>query len=425
MHYPRNLSTLVKAMLGAIGMIVFLVMVYRLPPVERRLGWRFDALATSLRTTFKPVGQMPTPAEKPAVTRLPTSTHQPTRPAPTRSNTRAAGQAGEPTLAPTLTPTGIPPGVKLDYPHFNDAQDWNNCGPATLALYLRYYGWEGDQFTVSDQIKPLRADRNVNIDELLGYVYANINWLYAEFRVGGNLDLLRQVLATGTPVMIEESFWLDEDYWSNDDRWAGHYLLLTGYDDATQTFIAQDSFRGPNRRVGYADLDKAWQSFNRVYFLLYRPELKEQLQAIVGEDWDYSANRQNALETARQETESDPQNPFGWFNLGTNLLYFERYDEAAEAFDTARQLRLPQRMLRYQFGPFLAYFHAGRNEDLLALSEYALGVTPNSEEALLWRGWALYRAGDAAGALKQFNLALEARPGYSDASYAIDFVTQN
>ncbi len=47
---------------------------------------------------------------------------------------------------------------------------------------------------------------------------------------------------------------------------------------------------------------------------------------------------------------------------------------------------LPQRMLRYQFGPFLAYFNALRTEDLLALTDYALDRTANSEEALLWRG---------------------------------------
>ena len=29
------------------------------------------------------------------------------------------------------------------------------------------------------------------------------------------------------------------------------------------------------------------------------------------------------------------------------------------------QCGLPQRMLRYQFGPFFAYFHTGRIDDLL------------------------------------------------------------
>ena len=58
-----------------------------------------------------------------------------------------------------------------------------------------------------------------------------------------------------------------ESYWLNDDRWAGHYLLLTGYDDATQEFIAQDVFVGPNIRVSYKTLDKNWKAFNRVYIV--------------------------------------------------------------------------------------------------------------------------------------------------------------
>jgi tetratricopeptide (TPR) repeat protein len=80
-------------------------------------------------------------------------------------------------------------------------------------------------------------------------------------------------------------------------------------------------------------------------------------------------------------------------------------------------------MMRYQFGPFFAYFHAGRTADLLALTEYALQRTPNSEEALLWRGWGRYRDGDYYGAISDFQAALDANYLYQDAQYALDFVT--
>ncbi len=414
-----------------------LVLVYHLPPVEQRLSWRFDIMATTLRMALHPAGDMPTPvsrldvvhaetlAEAPPESTLPLPAEATATFTPTLTPSPESSPTPTPTEAPTLTPTAIPNAVNLEYPVYKDPQDWNNCGPATLALYLRYYGWEGDQHTISDVIKPIRGDRNVNVDELLGYLYDNINWLYADFRVGGTTDLLREIISTGTPVMIEESFWDDQSYWTNDDRWAGHYLLVTGYDDSTKIFTVQDSFRGPNRRVSYADLDKSWQSFNRMYFLLYKPELADQLKSILGGDWDHDVNRQHALDTALKETVEEPTNPYAWFNYGTNLVYFERYSEAADAYDKARSLRLPQRMLRYQFGPFIAYFHTNRNDDLLALSEYALKITANSEEDLLWHGWALYRDGDKAGAIEEFNKALEAHPGYSDANYAVNFVLQN
>ena len=79
-------------------------------------------------------------------------------------------------------------------------------------------------------------------------------------------------------------------------------------------------------------------------------------------------------------------------------------------------------MLRCQFGPFLAYFHTGRTDDLLALAECTLERTPNSEEALLWRGWAHYRLGRTAAARADFQQALGLRPGYGDAVYALDFL---
>lgn len=68
---------------------------------------------------------------------------------------------------------------------------------------------------------------------------------------------------------------------------------------------------------------------------------------------------------------------------------------------------------------------SNRRNDLMALAEYALQRTPNSEEALLWRGWGLYRRGDTNAAIASFRQALEANPNYLDAQYALDFVSRN
>jgi tetratricopeptide (TPR) repeat protein len=292
-------------------------------------------------------------------------------------------------------------------------------------MYLRFFGWEGDQETITQVIKPYREDRNVNVEELAYYVRTHAGWLNAQYRVGGDLDLLKSLLAAGFPVMIEESFYFDEPYWTNDDLWAAHYQLLTGYDDATKTFIGQDSFHGPDLKIPYKTLDEYWQSFNRVYILIYPAEKEGAVKQILGENWDEKYNRQQALEIAEEETQSDPENAFAWFNLGSNLTYFERYIEATDAYDKARELGLPQRMLRYQFGPFIAYFHSGQMDDLIALTDYAIDITKNSEEALLWHGWAMYRQGDKSTALADFQQALVENPNYQDAVYALDFVRNN
>ena len=104
-------------------------------------------------------------------------------------------------------------------------------------------------------------------------------------------------------------------------------------------------------------------------------------------------------------------------------MYFERYDEAALAYDRSREIGLPLRMFRYQFGPFLAYFHSDRIDDLLVLTDYARGITDMSEEAWLWYGWALYRQGNYAGARNAWQKALSINDSvYVDARTALEYV---
>jgi len=409
----------------AISMIlVAIVLVAILIGYNYRNSWRIEVIQTYIRGIINPVSSIPT-----AVSLEPEMIETPIAVFPTATITVTQPTATETpviieTALPTPTSTPIPSKVILTSPEW-EKQDINNCGPTTLAIYLRFYGWEGDQYTISDLIKPIPQDRNVNVEELDYYVRNYAGWLQTIYRVGGDVDMLKELIAAGIPVMIEEAFKFDESYWPNDDKWAGHYFLVNGYDDSLKAFLGQDSYYGPDRWVDYDVLKKQWQSFNYVFTIIFLPGQEETVKTILGEQWDRDANRQHALEKSRQETEEDPENVYAWFNLGANLVYFSEYREATLAFDRAREIGWPQRMLRYQFSPFMAYFHSLRNEDLMALVDYALERTPNSEEALLWKGWGLYRAGNSAGAIELFLKALEARPGYEDANYAINYVNQN
>lgn len=409
------LSVLLAVLAGATLALSHISYIKNVLPVRIQYAWIY------VKSVFEPVGAMPTAehAGSPAASE-PTATPTPTDPRPTATATPT------PVLSPTptLTPTPLPGQVVLPSPK-NEKEDWNNCGPATLSMYLNMYGWEGDQFTISSVIKPVREDRNVNVEELIYYINLYEPWIGVQYRVGGDLDVLKRFLAAGYPVMIEGSFRLDKGFWVGDDMWAGHYLLVTGYDDAGKYIITQDSERGADQHVSYTQLDIDWQSFNYVYLVLYPPEQQAVVQSLMGDDWDAEVNRQRALEYARAETVENPANGYAWFNLGTNLSYFSRYGEAVLAYDKAREAGLPQRMLRYQFGPFMAYFNTGRYNDLLELTEYSLKRTPTSEEAMLWRGWAMYRLNRRAEAEELFNQALEARPGYPDAQYALNFLSQN
>lgn len=394
---------------------------YQLPAVNSRLSWRIEIAETYLRTLLNPIDSLPAPLPAPQVA----TTGQPLPAEPVALVTVAA-------LAPTVqhtptaaaSPTPLPDKVVLDPPAW-EKQDMNNCGPAALTMYLRYYGWEGNQKTVAEVIKPFRDDRNVNVEELAYFVRNHAGWLQVQYRVGGDLQLLKSLIAAGIPVMIEESFYFDEPYWTNDDLWAAHYQLVTGYDEGAQQFIGQDSFRGQDQQVSYQSLDEYWQAFNRLYILIYPGDKEALVKQILASDWDPDLNREHALKIAEEETSKEPDNPYAWFNLGANRTYFENYIEATAAFDQARKIGLPQRMLRYQFSPFIAYFHSGQIDDLMALTEYALDVTPNAEEALLWHGWGLYRMGKAQEAQESFQKALVENPLYQDAQYALNYLQGN
>jgi tetratricopeptide (TPR) repeat protein len=396
------------------------ILLYQIPAVQSRLVWGYIQAEAYLRGVVNPAGPVPTPLPTDAanVQTAPQPDQLPTQyPTPT---------AGQPTLttAPEPvqpTPTVLPESVYLEPPAW-ERQDINNCGPATLAMYLRYYGWEGDQFDVSEVIHPERADRNVNIEELAYYAWNYAGWLDLIYRVDGDVELLKAFIAAGIPVMIEEGDRLGESYWPDDDMWAGHFLLLTGYDDAQGVFYAQDSFRQPDLLVKYEDTDSRWKYFNRVFIAAYLPQQESTVMSILGEDWDVDVNRQNGLETAQAEIDADPEDALAWFNLGSNLVYFGRYQEAGEAYDQARNIGLPQRMFRYQFGAFHAYFQSGRYDELLALAEHTLQITPNLEEAFLWKGWALYNLGDSQGAIEAFRESYWSNPASFDAQYALEFM---
>jgi tetratricopeptide (TPR) repeat protein len=415
---PKKIYGLAAFIIGVAFLLLFVL------GLNLRSSWRWEVFQTYVRGVVNPVSSIPTAIQiateenRTPIAVRPSATVTATKPAMTETPEVIQ------TALPTPSSTPIPARVILSSPAY-EKQDINNCGPATLAMYLRYYGWEGDQFTISDLIKPIPQDRNVNVEELDHYVRNYTGWLQTVYRVGGDIDLLKELVAAGIPVMIEESFKFDESYWPNDDKWAGHYFLVNGYDDQLDAFMGQDSYYGPDRWVDYDLLEKQWQSFNYVYIIIYLPGQEETVKSILGEQWDRDANRQYALEKSRQETVETPENVYAWFNLGTNLVYFSEYREATLAFDRAREIGWPQRMLRYQFSPFMAYFHSLRNEDLMVLVDYALDRTPNSEEALLWKGWGMYRAGNNAEAIELFLQALEAHPGYEDANYAINYVNEN
>jgi tetratricopeptide (TPR) repeat protein len=401
------MSKLIRNLLiGLAGLIVLAILIYQIPYVKSDVSWRVEKYIIYAKNVINPVGPVPTA--------LPV-TPQPLTPTAeaTSTVTPAINLTSSVTPTPTETYAPLPAQAFIKSPPY-EQQTPNNCGPATLSMALHIFGWEGNQSDIANVIKPVLQDRNVNPEELRYYVRTQAGWLNMEYRVGGNIELLKRLLAANYPVMVESVTLLDPNdaLGPNDDLWAAHYLLLTGYDDITQTFTIQDSYHGANLTLPYSQLEKEWKPFNNLYIVIYFPQFEEEMKSLLASDWDPNLNRQNALTASQADTVKNPNDEFAWFNLGSNLVFFDRYEEAALAYDKARAIGLPLRMFRYQFGPFLAYFNSNRNDDLLVLTDYARGVTEMSEEAWLWYGFGLYRKGNYDGARKAWQKADKINPNF-------------
>ncbi|MCB0133374.1 MAG: hypothetical protein KDD78_21065, partial [Caldilineaceae bacterium] len=242
-------------------------------------------------------------------------------------------------------------------------------------------------------------------------------------RVGGSADLLRVLLANDFPVLVET--WHEAEPGDG----LGHYRLLTGYDDATGDWLAYDSYdasnlvapEGPYQgiRLAYDDFDADWQVFNRTYLIIYPPTRGEVVQRILADHADAAAMWRAALTTAQQEIARTPDDAFAWFNVGSNLVALDDLPGAAAAFDRARTLGLPWRMLWYQFGPFEAYYAMGRYEEVITLAEATIASGADIEELHYWKGLALAAQGQADLAAAAWRYALTLNPQYAPAMAAL------
>jgi tetratricopeptide (TPR) repeat protein len=71
--------------------------------------------------------------------------------------------------------------------------------------------------------------------------------------------------------------------------------------------------------------------------------------------------------------------------------------------------------LWYQFGPYEAYYEAGRFEDVILLADITLMDRPYFEESYYYKGLALMAMGDDKAAQDNLELAVRFNPNFSPA----------
>lgn len=428
----------------ALGLLALPSLVQALPGEYRVRLARVPVVEPILR-----LGETPMPTALPATTRtagsaritipaLAVASATPTA-TPTVADTSVAKESdavATATPAASPTPTASPTATATPKPLPRQAriegleiipQGFNNCGPANLALTLNFWGNPTTQEEAAAYLKPNREDRNTSPWQLSDYVNQFTD-LRSTAHSGGDLQLLKRLVAAGFPVVIEKGYELPRE------GWLGHYLTVFGYDDDKQEMVSMDTNLGPwdgsGRYDSYEDIEHYWQQFNYTFFVVYPPEREEEVYAILGQELlDEGTMWRRTAERAQDEINADAENAFAWFNLGTSLTRLgemtgqaEFYENGAAAFDEARAVGLPPRMLWYQFRPYMAYMKIGRYQDMLDLAEATLSSQGgrNVEETYLYQGHALLFTGDVAGAATAYEEALERNENFYPAQWALD-----
>ncbi|MGB1286468.1 MAG: hypothetical protein ACPG7F_08050, partial [Aggregatilineales bacterium] len=219
------------------------------------------------------------------------------------------------------------------------------------------------------------------------------------------------------PVIIEKGYDPDPQTLG----WMGHYLLVKGYNDNTGMFSTHDSYVRANYEYEYDYIDQMWQHFNYTYLVLYPADRRVELDAILGEDSDERLNLINSFYRAQDQSQVDESDKWAWVNMGASLTGLGEYEDAAKAFDQARSLGLPWRLLWYQFEMMEAYHQVGRYQDVLTMANRNLndGGGHFVEETFYYGGLAREGLGEYNRAIANYQQALAFNPNFEPAQDAL------
>jgi Peptidase_C39 like family len=452
-----------KVWLSLIAVVVLLAVVLSLPPVWSRVSYHSREAYRIVKYWLNPPseavflpstsndGFLITLVSAAIPTSIPTvvSTTVPTVQPTTAPGAIPIQTTTEVTFSPAPTqppiPIPMPSSILLRGIHC-ERQMMNNCGPASLSMFLSYYDWGKDQTTVAAVLKPNGNDVNVMPSELVDFVNQHTD-LDALWRYGGDLRTIKVLLNAGFPVMIEKSF---EPFTLRSEGWMGHYNLVVGYDDERQVLTVHDSYLMGNAAWGgeipreiwdsfigfdfyYSDLEQAWRSFNFVFVVVYPPERENEVFSALGPLANSEEAHRIAYDRAQKETTSLTavrDKFFAWFNAGTSLVALQEYAAAAIAYDTAFGIypdiemdSRPYRILWYETGPYAAYYYSERYQDVINLANQTLGymAEPVIEESYYWRAMSYYALGNTNHAIDDLRTSLEYHPGYKP---SIDMLKQ-
>lgn len=165
-------------------------------------------------------------------------------------------------------------------PLINIPQTWNNCGPASIAEVLAYWGISRTQGQAQ---AVLRVDGpGAGMTPYGVPSYARSLGLRTLSGVGGTAALVKALVARGLPVIVHQVVSLSDQ--------VGHWRPIEAYDDAGAVFVASDPYLGPNHGIGYAEFAQIWAERGNAFVVLYPPSRQAALAAaIAASGWNQAA----------------------------------------------------------------------------------------------------------------------------------------
>ena len=434
-----------RYLLAIPALIILAVLVYNVPFVHSKLAWRLDNLRVRLHYAINPPeevvfqpqeqqqleSQVNTIVDATLTALAPTPTPTLVPPTPTQPGPT---ETPFPTTPPTPAPTPLPVSISLPGVKYEDQHNrYNYCGPANLSMALTFWGWNGNRDTVGEFVKTNQDDKNVMPYELQDFVDTQTDY-YSLIRYGGDIDLIKKLVAAGFPVVTEKGYYTYD--LTGRYGWLGHYQFVTGYDEAKKVLVVQDTYvdKGENHEFTYDDFIKGWRSFDYLFLMVYPLDKQAELFALLGNYVDVDWSSRHALDVATNEvaTLSGVDQYFAAYNVGTSHVNLKEYVDAAYAYDYAFQLYAslpnddlrPFRMLWYQTGPYFAYFYSGRYQDTIDLADATFKTVskPVLEETWYWRGMAKLALGDTQGAIDDFRQSIQLHPGFDPAIYQLSLL---
>ncbi len=269
-------------------------------------------------------------------------------------------------------------------------------------MALSYVGITKSQQELGLELRPYQHpkgdndDKSVTLSELAKKAMEfNLDAIH---RPNGNIDMLKQFIAAGIPVITRTRLRKEDDI--------GHYRIIKGYDDTTKEFIQDDSYQGKNLRFSYTDFSDLWQTFGNEYLVIIPHEKLTIVTSIMGSQWEESVAWQGAVQSAVSSLAKHPDDIYTRLNLSVALYHTKDFKGSVSEFEKVES-NLPFRTLWYQIEPILSYYELGNYSRVFEITD---NIFTNQNRAFselyILRGRIYQKQGNKQKAKEEFEKAV-------------------